>query len=75
MALTSEKKLEIFKKHGQSEKDTGRAESQIALFSERILNLTEHLKNHVKDHHTRRGLLKLVKRHASRANGTAPLGS
>ncbi len=60
MAITSEKKLELFKTYGESEKDTGRPESQIALFSTRIKELTEHLKVHKKDHHTRRGLLKLV---------------
>jgi small subunit ribosomal protein S15 len=62
MALTSEMKIDIFKKHGRekSEKDTGSAESQIALFTTRIKQLTEHLKVHSKDHHTRRGLLKLV---------------
>jgi small subunit ribosomal protein S15 len=60
MSLTSEKKLELIKKHGKSEQDTGRAETQIAIFSTRINELTEHLKSHVKDHHTRRGLLKIV---------------
>lgn len=60
MALMSDKKIEIFKKFGNSEKNTGSPESQIALFSARINELTEHLKHHKKDHHTRRGLLKLV---------------
>jgi small subunit ribosomal protein S15 len=60
MALSNEAKLEIFKAHGKSTTDTGSPESQIALFSARITQLTEHLKTHVKDHHTRRGLLKLV---------------
>lgn len=62
MALTSEMKIDIFKKYGRekSKTDTGSAESQIALFTTRIKQLTEHLKVHTKDHHTRRGLLKLV---------------
>ncbi|MBN2011054.1 30S ribosomal protein S15 [candidate division KSB1 bacterium] len=60
MALTKEAKLDIFKAHGKSEKDTGSPESQIALFTTRIKQLTEHLKVHSKDHHTRRGLLRLV---------------
>jgi small subunit ribosomal protein S15 len=60
MAITSEKKLEVFKEFGEKESNTGKAESQIALFSERIKELTEHLKIHKKDHHSRRGLLKIV---------------
>ena len=53
-------KQEIITKFGKDEKDTGSAEVQIALLSERIVHLTEHLKAHSKDNHTRRGLLKLV---------------
>tara|TARA_Y100001936_G_scaffold235974_1_gene264732 strand:- start:341 stop:598 length:258 start_codon:yes stop_codon:yes gene_type:complete len=53
-------KEEIIKEYGKSEKDTGSTEVQVALMSERIDHLTEHLKNHNKDHHTRRGLLMLV---------------
>ena len=53
-------KDEIIKEYGKSEKDTGSTEVQVALMSERIDHLTEHLKNHNKDHHTRRGLLMLV---------------
>lgn len=53
-------KLEIIKEYGESEKDTGNPEVQVALLSDRINNLTEHLKIHKKDHHTRRGLLMLV---------------
>ena len=49
MYLTTEKKKEIFKKHGKSESDTGSAEGQIALFTYRISHLTEHLKNNRKD--------------------------
>lgn len=60
MPITSEQKLEIFKKYGKDGKDTGSTEAQIAMFSHRIVELTEHLKIHTKDHHTRRGLLKLV---------------
>lgn len=60
MALTRERKNEViggFKKH---ESDTGSPEVQIALLTERISTLTEHFKVHKKDHHSRRGLLKLV---------------
>ena len=53
-------KEEIIKEYGKSEKDTGSTEVQVALMSERIDHLTEHLKTHNKDHHTRRGLLILV---------------
>lgn len=62
MYLTKEKKTEIFENHGRvkSTKDTGSAESQIALFTFRINHLTEHLKQNKKDHSTRLGLLKLV---------------
>ena len=51
------RKLEIIKQYGRSEGDTGSPEVQIALLSERISHLTEHLKVHKKDHHSRRGLL------------------
>ena len=60
MSLAKEDKLELFKKYGKGESDTGSPESQIALFTTRIKSLTEHVKIHKKDHHTRRGLLKLV---------------
>ncbi len=53
-------KSEIINKYQLHEKDTGSAEVQIALLTERINQLTEHFKVHVKDHHSRRGLLKLV---------------
>lgn len=53
-------KKEIIKKFGRDEKDTGSTEVQIALLTERINHLNEHLKVHPKDNHTRRGLLKLV---------------
>jgi len=58
--ITQEKRLEIIKQFGSNEKDTGRTEVQVALITHRILYLTEHLKTHREDHHTRRGLLKLV---------------
>ncbi|MEX2103210.1 MAG: 30S ribosomal protein S15 [Gaiellaceae bacterium] len=60
MGLTKETKQEIFKEHGKGEADTGSTESQVALLSRRIDDLTEHMRTHRKDHHTRRGLLKLV---------------
>jgi len=60
MYLTSEKKREIFKKYGKSENDSGTAEGQIALFSFRISELTEHLKDNKKDYSTQRALIKLV---------------
>ena len=60
MALTSEKKQEIIKRFAKDEKDTGSPEVQIALLTERINELTEHLKVHKKDNHSRRGLLKMV---------------
>ncbi|OPZ77578.1 MAG: 30S ribosomal protein S15 [Alphaproteobacteria bacterium ADurb.Bin438] len=60
MSITSEKKAEIISKFKTSEKDTGSAEVQIAVLSERIKNLTEHMKVHPKDFHSRRGLLLLV---------------
>ncbi|MGZ3885660.1 MAG: 30S ribosomal protein S15 [Bacteroidia bacterium] len=60
MYLTSEVKKEIFKKHGGTDKNTGSAESQIALFTHRIDHLTEHLKSNKKDFGTQRALLNLV---------------
>jgi len=60
MALTKEDKSELVKKFGEKDGDTGKTEVQIALLTERIKYLTEHLKTHKKDHHSRRGLLKLV---------------
>jgi small subunit ribosomal protein S15 len=62
MSLTAEKKQELIAKYGRSEGDTGSAEVQIALLTERINDLTEHLRTHRKDHHSRRGLLMLVGR-------------
>ncbi len=60
MSLTVEKKQAIVSKHGRSPGDTGSAEVQIALLTARINELTEHLRTHRKDHHSRRGLLMLV---------------
>jgi len=60
MGLAQEKKKEIIGQFRGHEKDTGSAEVQIALLSERIRYLTEHFKAHKRDHHSRRGLLKLV---------------
>lgn len=60
MYLTTEKKTEIFAKHGKNATDTGSAEGQIALFTMRINHLTEHLKQNKKDNSTRRALIKLV---------------
>jgi len=62
VTLTKEAKLEIVGKHGRHGADTGSAEVQIALLTTRINQLTEHLRTHRKDHHSRRGLLKLVGR-------------
>ena len=62
MSLTKEAKLEIIGKHGRSATDTGSPEVQIALLTTRINELTQHLRTHAKDHHSRRGLLKLVGR-------------
>lgn len=58
--MTAEKKKEIITKFQQHEGDTGSPEVQIALLTERITYLTEHFKTHKKDHHSRRGLLKMV---------------
>ena len=60
--MTKERKLEIIREYGRTENDTGSPEVQIALLSERISHLTEHLKTHQKDHHSRRGMLMLVGR-------------
>ena len=60
MALTSEKKQEIVKKFARGDKDTGSCEVQIAILTEEINILTDHLKEHKQDHHSRRGLLKKV---------------
>ena len=58
--ITKEKKQEIIAEYGRKEGDTGSPEVQIALLTERIRELTAHLQEHPKDHHSRRGLLKMV---------------
>lgn len=65
MSVTAERKAEILKTYAITENDTGSPEVQVALLSERINNLTDHFKGHVKDHHSRRGLLKMVSQRRS----------
>lgn len=60
MSITAERKAALIKEYATLEGDTGSPEVQVAILSERIANLTEHFKSHVKDNHSRRGLLKLV---------------
>ncbi|SUA99250.1 RRP-S15 [Pannonibacter phragmitetus] len=60
MSITAERKAQLIKEYGIKEGDTGSPEVQVAVLTERINNLTEHFKGHVKDNHSRRGLLKLV---------------
>ncbi len=60
MSITQERKAELIKDHGRGKDDTGSTEVQVAILTERIANLTEHFKDHKKDNHSRRGLLKLV---------------
>jgi small subunit ribosomal protein S15 len=60
MSITLERKAALITEHGRTPNDTGSAEVQVAILSERIANLTEHFKTHKKDNHSRRGLLKLV---------------
>jgi small subunit ribosomal protein S15 len=62
MSLTREAKLEIVRQHGETESDTGSTKVQVALLTQRINDLTQHLRQHPKDHYSRRGLLKLVGR-------------
>ncbi len=62
MSITPERKKEVIADFGHKEGDTGSPEVQIAILSERIANLTEHLKTHAKDFHSRRGLLVMVGR-------------
>ncbi|MDP1615918.1 30S ribosomal protein S15 [Phenylobacterium sp.] len=65
MSVTPDRKAEIIKTHARSEGDTGSAEVQVAILTERIINLTEHFKTHKKDNHSRRGLLKMVSQRRS----------
>ena len=60
MSITKDEKLELVKNYGSNDRDTGRSEVQVALLTKRIANLTEHLKEHKHDHHTRRGLVMMV---------------
>ena len=60
MSITVERKAEVIKSYAQAEGDTGSPEVQVAILTERIVNLTDHFKGHAKDHHSRRGLLKMV---------------
>jgi small subunit ribosomal protein S15 len=60
MSITAGRKAEVIKSYATKSGDTGSPEVQVAILSERINNLTEHFKTHVKDNHSRRGLLKLV---------------
>jgi small subunit ribosomal protein S15 len=60
MSITATRKAEVIKTNATKANDTGSPEVQVAILSERINNLTEHFKTHVKDNHSRRGLLKLV---------------
>lgn len=60
MAITQERKTQLIEIHKTHNTDTGSPEVQIAILTENILNLTEHLRVHKKDHHSRRGLLKMV---------------
>ena len=60
MSITADKKAELVKTFGNEEQDTGKSEVQIAILTEKLKNLTEHCKIHKDDHHSRRGLLKMV---------------
>jgi small subunit ribosomal protein S15 len=60
MSITADRKQEVIKEYATAEGDTGSPEVQVAILSERIRNLTEHLKTHSKDFHSRRGLLMMV---------------
>ncbi|HOE63917.1 MAG TPA: 30S ribosomal protein S15 [Candidatus Sumerlaeota bacterium] len=68
MSITAEKKKELIEQYKRHEGDTGSPEVQVAILTERIINLTEHFKSHHKDHHSRRGLLQLVGRRKSLLN-------
>ncbi len=60
MSITPERKQELIKEYATVDADTGSPEVQVAILTERIVNLTEHFKTHAKDNHSRRGLLKMV---------------
>jgi small subunit ribosomal protein S15 len=65
MSVTAERKQEIINEHARGSSDTGSPEVQVAILTERIVNLTEHFKTHAKDNHSRRGLLMLVNKRRS----------
>jgi small subunit ribosomal protein S15 len=65
MSITAERKSALMKEHARESGDTGSPEVQVAILTERITNLTEHFKTHVKDNHSRRGLLKMVSQRRS----------
>lgn len=65
MSITPERKEALIKEFGAKQGDTGSPEVQIAILTERIVNLTEHFKTHAKDNHSRRGLLKMVSQRRS----------
>ena len=65
MSITAERKADLIRTPARGAGDTGSAEVQVAILSERIANLTEHFKTHKKDNHSRRGLLKLVSQRRS----------
>ena len=60
LSITKERTAELVKEFGKNENDTGAVEVQVAILTERIRNLTEHLKDHLKDNHSRRGLMMLI---------------
>jgi small subunit ribosomal protein S15 len=68
MSITAERKQEIIKKHARAKNDTGSPEVQVAILTSRINTLTGHFEKHVKDHHSRRGLLMLVSTRRSLLN-------
>ena len=65
MSITAERKQALIKEHAQGKGDTGSPEVQVAILTERILNLTQHFKTHAKDNHSRRGQLMLVNKRRS----------
>ena len=65
MSITAERKEALIKEHARIDGDTGSPEVQVAILTERIVNLTEHFKSHAKDNHSRRGLLMLVNKRRS----------
>ena len=60
LSISKERVAELVKEYGENKQDTGNVEVQVAILTERIRNLTEHLKVHKKDNHTRRGLMKII---------------